>query len=96
MKAALIIRDRLLFADGYILEIVVWSLPVPVPGSAHRLKYRLFYGPPGRRIIGYDNERGKGDHRHRHGREEPYRFVSLERLLEDFEADVTEERGTPI
>ena len=96
MKAALIIRDRLLFADGHILELVVWSVPEPVPGSVHTLKYRLFYGRPGQRIIGYDNERGKGDHRHRHGREEPYRFVSLERLLDDFEADVAGERGRPI
>jgi predicted transcriptional regulator len=24
----------------------------------------LFYGFPGNRLAGYDNERGKGDHRH--------------------------------
>ena len=56
--------------------------------SAHRLKYRLFYGYPGRRAVSYDNERGKGDHRHRDGVEEPYVFESLGKLLNDFEADV--------
>ena len=35
----------------------------------------------------YDNERGKGDHRHYAGRESPYRFVSPERLVADFDAD---------
>jgi hypothetical protein len=35
-----------------------------------------------------DNERGKGDHRHRDDMETPYRFISLDKLLADFEADV--------
>ena len=96
MKAELIIRDRLLFADGHILEVVVWSVPKSVQGSTHAFKYRLFYGRPGERIVGYDNERGKGDHKHLDGREEPYRFVSIAQLLDDFEADVTKKRGRPI
>jgi hypothetical protein len=45
-----------------------------------------------RRIFGYDNERGKGDHRHHRGREEPYRFTSVEKLVSDFLADVAKER----
>ena len=48
----------------------IWKVPSPVQGSAHELKYRLFYGYPGRRLVCYDNERGKGDHRHIDGREE--------------------------
>ncbi len=59
-----------------------------VLGSAHRFKYSLFYGYPGRRVIAYDNERGKGDHRHRGDLEEAYIFISLNQLLRDFEADV--------
>lgn len=88
MKARLVIRDRRLFTDGFILEVVVWYVPVPVPPTNHRFKYRLFYGKPGERLVGYDNERGKGDHRHRAGREEPYAFTSIAELLDDFEADV--------
>ncbi|MGB4599718.1 MAG: DUF6516 family protein [Trichlorobacter sp.] len=39
-------------------------------------------------IIRYDNERGKGDHRHVGQQEETYRFTTLRKLVEDFEADV--------
>ena len=53
-----------MYDDGAILEARVRELDKPVTGSAHRFKYRLFYGLPGRRFAGYDNERGKGDHRH--------------------------------
>jgi hypothetical protein len=41
-----------------------------------------------RGAVAYDNESGKGDHRHRNGREESFVFVSLDQLLADFEADV--------
>jgi hypothetical protein len=34
----------------------------------------LFYGRPGLREVGNDNERGKGDHRHFQGTETPYTF----------------------
>ena len=45
----------------------------------------------GQRIVGYDNEAGKGDHRHYRDREEPYTLTSLEQLVADFEADVRKE-----
>ncbi len=57
------------------------------------MKYSLFYGVPGKRIVGYDNERGKGDHRHLGEREEPYLFESPEKLIVDFMADVAKARG---
>jgi hypothetical protein len=37
-------------------------------------------------MLRYDNETGKGDHRHIGPKEEPYQFTSIEKLLEDFEA----------
>jgi Family of unknown function (DUF6516) len=52
------------------------------------MRHSLFYGYSGHRAVGYDNERGKGDHRHHDGTESSYGFVSLDRLLADFEADV--------
>jgi Family of unknown function (DUF6516) len=55
-------------------------------------KYRLYYGRAGKRLVGYDNERGKGDHRHRRGREEPYCFTTVQQLMSDFLTDVAEER----
>ncbi len=73
----------------------MWSVPVPVPPSRHGFKYRLFYGFADRRLIGYDNKRGKGDHRHIEGREEPYQFQGWEKLIDDFLADVSRMRGKP-
>lgn len=73
--------------------MTLWQVPKPVVGSAHPFKYSLFYGYPGRRIIGYDNERGKGDHRHLGDKEEPYLFSSVEALMADFLADVQRARG---
>jgi hypothetical protein len=96
MDAVLIIRDRRILQDGCILEIVIWKVPQSVPPTVHGLKYRLFYGRPGERIVGYDNERGKGDHRHVDGREKPYVFRSIGSLLDDFEADVVKVRGAAI
>ncbi len=88
MKARLLFRDRYLFDDGAIMEMTIWQVPEPVAASTHRLKYSLFYGFPGRRIIGYDNERGKGDHKHLGDRQLEYRFTSVEQLIADFLADV--------
>lgn len=93
MKADLIVRYRHVFADGAIAEAVIWKVPNPVPPSVHDLKYRLFYGKSGQRLIGYDNERGKGDHRHISGHEEPYTFISIEQLMTDFITEITTLRG---
>lgn len=88
MKAKLLYEDRRDFEDGAIVEMVIWLVPQPIAGSAHRFKYRLYYGYPGDRVVGYDNERPKGDHRHVGDREETYVFVSPEQLLADFWRDV--------
>jgi hypothetical protein len=88
VKAELLRRQKSVLSDGAILELIIWRLAVPVEGSRHVFKYRLFYGREGQRIVGYDNERPKGDHRHLDGVEEPYLFTTIEALLSDFLADV--------
>ena len=88
MKAALLAHSKEVRDDGSIVEVVVWELPQPLPPSEHRYKYRLFYGWPGHEIVRYDNERGKGDHRHVDGEEQSYVFVTVEQLLDDFELDM--------
>lgn len=88
MKAELLQRDRFEFDDGTFVEMVIWRVPGPVAGSNHGYKYRLFYGRPGKRLVGYDNERSKGDHRHVEGREEFYEFEDVETLVRNFFADV--------
>lgn len=92
MKAALVFRLKYELDDGAIVEMALWSVPQTVAGSRHRFKYRLYFGKGGKRIVGYDNERGKGDHRHVLGRELSYRFTSPDRLIADFLADVEEAR----
>ena len=87
-RARLIFERRTDFEDGAILEMVLWHVPNPVPPSTHGLKYSLFYGRPGVREVCYDNERGKGDHRHFRGVESSYAFRTVEQLFEDFAADV--------
>jgi hypothetical protein len=58
------------------------------------MKYRLYYGlPDGTCVVRYDNETGKGDHRHCKGREQPYPFIDVETLVADFLADVELARG---
>lgn len=81
-----------MFDDGAIMELKLWRLPRPSAERPHAIKYRLYYGRPGVRIVGYDNETGKGDHRHLHGREETYAFTDVETLIADFMADVARER----
>ncbi len=93
MKAERLFYDKAVLPDGAIVEMVIWRVPEPVPPSTHGLKYRLFYGRDGERIVGYDNERGKGGHRHVRGRESAYRFVSPDKLIADFLADVSKIRG---
>jgi len=88
VRAELVFRQKSVLSDGAILEMVVWRVPTPVGGSGHGYKYRLFYGGDGERIVGYDNERGKGDHRHVGGKQSAYAFTDVERLVSDFLADV--------
>ena len=84
----MVLREKEVRDDGTILEMVIWQLALAVPGSAHGFKYRLYFGRGAQTLVRYDNERGKGDHRHVGGKEWPYNFMSLEALIEDFFADV--------
>ena len=84
MKAELITRFKDITPDGAIIELVIWKVPQPVPPIEHGYKYSALYVVQGVRIVGFDNERGKGDHCHLDGEEIPYVFNSVEQLIEDF------------
>ncbi len=88
-EAKLLYREKRIYAGG-IIEMVVWRVPDPVLPSEHAFKYRLVFVRNGKRLVGYDNERGKGDHRHIGKTEMPYTFKDENRLLEDFWQDVME------
>lgn len=88
MRATLLARVKEIRDDGSIVEIVIWELADPLPPSSHRYKYRLYFGAGGVSRVRYDNERGKGDHRHVGEGEFAYTFSSVEQLLLDFQSDV--------
>jgi len=92
-RARLLLRQRVVLDEGAFAELVVWELGRPVRGSAHRFKCRLAYVERGRCRMRFGNEAGKGDHCHLGDREMPYRFESLDRLLEDFWRLIDQLRG---
>ena len=69
-------------------------MPKPVSPRLHFYQYRAVYVVNGERIVGFDNERGKGDHSHLDGVEAPYNFTTVEQLVEDFIDAVDVRRGS--
>lgn len=92
-KAVLVLRRRVVYSEREFAELVVWELPEPAPPSRHRVKYRLAFVVDGVRVLGFDNERGKGDHRHDRGAEAPYLFTDVETLVADFFAAIETRRS---
>ena len=88
MKAVPLLRRRVVVAVDAFVEVVIWRVAEPVPPSAHEFKYRLAYVVGGQCVLRYDNERGKGDHRHSQGTDAPYNFSTPDQLMVDFEAGV--------
>ena len=86
--ATLVIDRKFTLEDGSILEAVVWELPIPLKGSPHRYKYRLYYGHRGECLVRFDNEQGKGDHMHVIEVEAPYTFRDIPTLLKDFRNEI--------
>ena len=84
MKAELLLKERVPFAQDSFAELVIWRLPQPAPGSEHPYKYRLAFIVDDVCVLRYDNEAGKGDHRHTRTRELTYVFESPDKLVQDF------------
>jgi len=94
MKAELIHRFKNASPDGGVMELVVWRVPQPVPPTTHGFKYRAVYAVAGRRVVGFDNERGKGDHQHLGETEQPYTFTTVDQLVRDFIAAIDAARSS--
>jgi hypothetical protein len=88
MKATRIFYDKAVLPDGFIVEMVICQLPTSSAERPHGLKYRLYFGRNGQRMVGYDNERGKGDHKHILDVEKSYKFTTAEKLVADFLSDI--------
>jgi len=93
MKAELLLQRKDTDADERgIIELVIWQVPTPVPPTTHGFKYRLVYIRDCERVVGFDNERGKGDHMHLDGQELPYAFTNIAQLIEDFIIEVEQRK----
>ena len=90
MRAELLLDERHVLSESAFVELVVWRVSAPVRGSQHAFRYRLALVVDGECVLRYDNEAGKGDHRHVGEKEQEYRFKSAEQLLADFWSDVEE------
>ena len=88
MKAKQLLHRRVVLADDVFAELLLWDVPVPVFGSRHNYKYSLALVCAGVCVLRYDNERGKGDHRHIDNIEMAYPFKDVSTLLSDFQSDM--------
>ena len=88
MGAELIARDRFPIDDHSFVDIVIWRVPQPVRGCSHFFKYRLAYIESDRCVVRFDNETGKGDHKHIGRRESKIEFKSIEQLYDAFYEEV--------
>jgi hypothetical protein len=95
MRATLILDSKTVLADGRLIQRRVWQLPAPTAARPYALKFSLYCGKGGKTIVRYDNEAGKAAHRHvgADEHEEAYAFVSLVKLLKDFQRDIVELSG---
>jgi hypothetical protein len=92
MNAELLLRERHQIRANAFVELRIWRVPVPVRNSTHDYKYALAYVVAGHCVIRYDNEAGKGDHKHIGDMEMPYAFTTPAKLLADFWFDVDQWR----
>ena len=88
MRAELLSRERIELSETEFVEMIMWRVDPPVRGSAHFYKYRLAYVSDDLCVVRYDNEAGKGDHKHIGKRELRYEFTDMETLRVDFWSDV--------
>jgi hypothetical protein len=88
VRAAPIFDYRRLLSETAFIEMVVWQVPEPIRASNHTFKYRLVLVSDGVCALRYDNEAGKGDHKHIGPVEVPYQFCGLDQLDVDFWKDV--------
>ena len=89
MKAELLVHDKVKDKHGGVVEVKIWHVPKS-QDKLHEYKYSLVYIKHSKRILGYDNAEGKGDHRHYGDKEMPYKFTSVKKLFEDFYKDLRE------
>lgn len=84
VRAEKLTSTRVRLGDDAFADLVIWRVPTPVRGSSHFFKYRLALVVGQVCVLRYDNEAGKGDHRHAGNEEHPYEFTDIHQLRRDF------------
>jgi len=88
MPARLLLRERVIVGESRFADLVIWQLPGSAAGSNHGFKYRLAFIVDQVCVLRFDNEAGKGDHKHVGEQQVAYAFTSLEKLVADFWSEV--------
>ena len=94
MPAKLLLKERRIISENSFLDLVIWELPEPIHGSKHKYKYGLAFVVDNECVLRYDNEYGKGDHKHIMEAEVSFTFKGLAQLVDDFLNDVEHWRQT--
>jgi hypothetical protein len=88
MRAALLLKERRVLGEARFVDVTIWRVPKPIPGCTHPFKYRLALVVDELCVLRFDNEAGKGDHKHAGMTQAPYAFTTLDQLVSDFWRDV--------
>ncbi|HBK4770647.1 TPA: hypothetical protein LLS86_004226 [Serratia liquefaciens] len=92
MPATLVMNRRIWLDTNSLLSLVVWDVTSAVRGGNHKYKYRLAYVVEDKCVLRYDNEAGKGDHKHLDTVEISINFIDINQLIDDFIAEVNQLR----
>ena len=84
ITAELLLDECHVLSGSAFAELVVWRAPSPVRRSQRELRYRLARVVNGVCVLRYDNEAGKGDHRHVGERKHAYQFKDASQLRANF------------
>ncbi|EAW6334765.1 hypothetical protein FGE58_24825 [Salmonella enterica] len=93
MPSKALMREVVPLSDNSRAELVIWEVDPAVRASNHNYKYRLAYIVDSTCVLRYDNEAGKGDHKHIGSAEIVTTFTTVQQLLADFWADVRKYGG---
>jgi len=89
MSSELIFYEKRVFSERNIVEMKIWEVPKS-KAFPEGVKYSFVFIHDNKRILGYDNEREKGHHKHYKGKEIPIKFKDPETLLLNFQKEVEE------
>jgi len=93
MDAKLVVHEKMVYADGSIVEIKAWEVP-KTQTRPEGYKYSMVYiDLHGQRALGYDNSKQQGHHKHVYEKQLPVEFRSIDELLHVFLEEVEALRG---